>query len=172
MASNTFDGYTAWITPTQGDPTYSLLKAHLLFEELLRSYVSRMLPHPAALAGARLTFVQILAIARASSTHAKPDHWMWKAIGDLNKLRNLLSHEARPAALDEKLNDYIAYVETGLKFPLPDSDLVKGSPEAKAHEGHLYSATDVVTFGLYYFVASTLEFDLSGVNQSGSQPTL
>lgn len=165
MASNTFDGYTAWITPNPGDPTYSLLKAHLLFEELLRAYLSRTLPHSSALDGARLTFVQLLAVARASSTHAKPDHWMWKAIGDLNKLRNMLSHEARPKALREKLNEYISFVETGLKFPLPETDLVRGSPEANAHVGHLYSATDVVTFGLYYFAATTLGFDVSGVDR-------
>lgn len=90
---------------------------------------------------------------------------MWKAIGDLNKLRNMLSHEARPKALGEKLNDYISFVETGLKFPLPDSKLVRGSPEAKSHVGHLYSATDIVTFGLYYFAASTLGFDVSGVDR-------
>jgi hypothetical protein len=165
MASNTFDAYTAWITPTPGDPTFSLLKAHLLFEELLRAYLSRTLPYSSALDGARLTFVQLLAIARASSTHAQPDHWMWKAISDLNKLRNVLSHEARPKTLREKLNEYISSVETGLKLPLPESNLVRGSSEANASVGHLYSATDVVTFGLYYFVASTLEFDMSGVDR-------
>jgi hypothetical protein len=163
--NNTFDGYTAWITPTPGDPTYSLLKAHLLFEELLRAYLARTLPHSSALDGARLTFVQLLAVARASSTHAQQDHWMWKAIGDLNKLRNLLSHEAKPKALRQKLNEYISFVESGLKFPLPESDLTQGSPEANSSVGHLYTATDVVTFGLYYFVASTLGFDISGVDR-------
>ncbi|RZI43718.1 hypothetical protein EGT07_08085 [Herbaspirillum sp. HC18] len=173
MANNTFDAYKAWITPTPGDPTYSLLKAHLLFEELLRAYLSRILPYSSALEGARLTFVQLLAVARASSTHAQPDHWMWKAIGDLNKLRNMLSHEARPKALGEKLNEYISLVETGLTFPLPESNLVRGSAEANACVGHLYSATDVVTFGLYYFVASTLGFDMSGVDhpQQGTKST-
>ena len=49
MAKNTMSGYMRWITPTPGDPTYSLLKAHLLFEELLRTYLAHNLPHADAL---------------------------------------------------------------------------------------------------------------------------
>lgn len=156
MGGNTFNGYIAWITPTPGDPTYSLLKAHLLFEELLRAYLAKVLPHPAALNGARLTFVQLLSIARASSTHALPDHWMWKAIGDLNKLRNMLSHEARPKDLRQKIEDYINFVEESLRFQIPETNLVRDSAESNSYSGHLYGAIDIVTFGLYYFTSITL----------------
>src|SRR5688572_6119426 len=98
MPNNTIENYLNFITPIPGDPTYSLLKAHLLFEELLRAYLTRTLRHPGALEGARLTFVQLLAVARSCSS-APPDHWCWAAVGKLNKLRNMLSHEAAPKAL-------------------------------------------------------------------------
>lgn len=154
-----------WITPVAGDPTYSLLKAHLLFEELLRTYLAHTLPHAAALDGARLTFAQVLAVARACSPHVNPDHWIWKAIGDLNRLRNMLSHESRPKAMRERMNEYISFVEDGLKFPLPESTITAGSAEAREAKGHLYSAIDVVTFGLYYFTAVTLGFNTEEIDR-------
>ena len=157
------DAYMRWITPTPGDPTYSLLKAHLVFEELLRAYLANKLPHASALDGARLTFAQLLAVARACSPNVEPDHWVWKAIGDLNKLRNMLAHEARPKALLERTNEYIKFVETGLQYPLPESNLFAGSPEAKLAPGHLYSALDLVTVGLYFAAALALGFDIGDV---------
>ncbi|WP_148044051.1 hypothetical protein [Massilia aurea] len=172
MANNTIDGYLDWITPKLGDPTYSLLKAHLLFEELLRSYLGRVLPHASALEGSRLTFVQLLAVARASSTHVTPDHWIWKAIGDLNKLRNLLSHETRPKALKEKIEEYQRFVVQNTGNPLPDPQYQRNSPsmtgssppsDAPAdddHSTHLYSSVDLVTVGLYYATATTLGYNV------------
>jgi len=166
------DGYLEWITPKQGDPTYSVLKAHLLFEELLRSYLHRVLPHASALDGARLTFVQLLAVARASSTHAAPDHWIWKAIGDLNKLRNLLSHETRPKALAEKMEDYKRFVVQNTGSPLPEpayranstppreDTLPLGAPAHTEGNAHLYSAIDVVTVSLYYVTAAILGYNV------------
>lgn len=165
MAKNTMSGYTRWITPTPGDPTYSLLKAHLLFEELLRTYMAHTLPHASALDGARLTFAQVLAVARACSPHVNPDHWIWKAIGDLNRLRNMLSHESQPKAMRERMNEYISFVEAGLQFPLPESSITVGSAEAREEKGHLYSAVDVATFGLYYFTAVTLGFNVDEIDR-------
>lgn len=166
------DGFLEWIVPKPGDPTYSILKAHLLFEELLRSYLHRVLPHASALDGARLTFVQLLAIARASSTHAAPDHWIWKAIGDLNKLRNLLSHETRPKALAEKMENYKRFVLQNTRSPLPEpahqpdstsqreGTLPVDAPAPTAGSAHLYSAIDVVTVSLYYVTAAILGYDV------------
>lgn len=165
MARNTMNGYMRWITPVAGDPTYSLLKAHLLFEELLRTYLAHTLPHATALEGARLSFAQVLAVAKACSPNVAPDHWVWKAIGDLNKLRNMLAHEARPKAMRERMNDYISFVEEGLKFPLPEATITAGSPKAKEAKGHLYSGIDLVTFGLYYFTAATLGFDIEEITR-------
>lgn len=161
--SDTERAYMRWITPTPGDPTYSLLKAHLLFEELLRAYLAHTLPHATALDGARLTFAQLLAVARACSPKVAPDHWIWKGIGDLNKLRNMLAHEAKPKALRERLNEYIEFVENGLKYQLPEASVVAGSPEAARASGHLYSALDLVTFGLYFYATLELGFEIEDV---------
>lgn len=163
MAKNNIDGYLRWITPAPGDPTYSLLKAHLLFEELLRTYLARTLPHASALEGSRLTFVQLLAVAKASSPHLKPDHWIWKAIGDLNKLRNMLSHETRPKAMAEKMDDYTKFIVQHTKVPLPEPDLGSQSSPSASSNKHLYSPADMVTIGLYYSAAGALGFDVKAI---------
>jgi hypothetical protein len=66
------DRFLSTITLQQGDPTFSILKAHLLFEEILRAHLELCLPNPRALAGARLSFAQVLALVRAlSATRAR-----------------------------------------------------------------------------------------------------
>lgn len=163
MAENNIEGYLRWITPTPADPTYSLLKAHLLFEDLLRAYLTRILPHANSLDGGRLTFVQLLAVARASSTHIAPDHWVWKAIGDLNKLRNMLSHEARPKAMGEKMDEYAKFIVQNTKVPLPEPTFIAGAGASVPSGVHLYSKADMVTLTLYYSAATSLGFNVQAI---------
>ncbi len=171
MAKNTIDGYINWITPVPGDPTYSLLKAHLLFEELLRAYVARMLPHASALEGARLSFNQLLSIAKASSTHVTPDHWIWRAINDLNKLRNMLSHETSPKDLALKFEHYKKLVTEGIKVPLPAPSATSDSLESRASAAHRFTAIDMITLGLYYHSAAVLGFNVESVLEREEQKT-
>lgn len=153
--SEHIDGYMRWITPSPGDPTFSVLRAHLLFEELLRAYLKKVLPHAAALDGSRLSFAQTLAVARACSPHLSPSDWIWAAIADLNKVRNLLAHETQPKALAKKLEDYI---ESALKHLPPPP---KGHPADVSKEGiHFYSRFDIVTLGLYYRASGAMGFDV------------
>jgi hypothetical protein len=163
MPDNSPENYVKWITPQPGDSTYSILKAHLLFEELLNAYLARVLPHSSALQGARLTFAQTLALARASSPHLLPDHWIWAAINHLNKIRNSLSHEARPKDLPEKSKAYVDLVLVNSKAPLPDSGFEAAKNPRAPNEtlGHAYSAMDMVTINLYYTTAALLGFKLS-----------
>lgn len=173
MSDDHLKDYLQWITPKLGDPTYSLLKAHLLFEELLRSYLGRVLPHAKALEGSRLTFVQLLAVARACSTHAEPDHWIWTAIGELNKLRNTLSHETRPKALAEKIERYQRLIieNTGKPLPPPicqtaanlsgQRDLYRNDATQDGYDGHIYTSIDLVTINLYYSTAGALGYKLA-----------
>jgi len=167
MPANTFDNYLKFITPTAGDPTYSLLKAHLLFEELLRAYLHRSLAHPEALKGARLSFVQLLSIARAINA-APTEHWCWIAIEKLNKLRNMLAHEAAPKALSEKLNEYISFVVSNSGVPLPQPGHASAERSAAPPQEPLYLAVDLATIGLYSSVSGLLGFDatagLIGIN--------
>lgn len=158
MPKNTVENYLKFITPTPGDPTYSLLKAHLLFEELLRAYLTRTLRHPGALDGARLTFVQLLAVARSCSS-ASPDHWCWAAVAKLNKLRNMLSHEGAPKALSEKIGEYVSFVIGQSDAPLPESKHPFTHASAGASSEPLYLAVDMATIGLYYSFSVLLGFD-------------
>ncbi len=163
MVDNTPENYVKWITPQQGDSTYSILKAHLLFEELLNAYLIQVLPHSSALKGARLTFSQTLALARASSSHLLPDHWIWAAIGSLNKLRNSLSHEVNPKDLSEKSKTYVDLVlaNSGNPLPKPYVDSVKDFVPSNDSPKHLYSVIDMVTINLYYTAAKQLGFKSS-----------
>lgn len=92
------------ITPKKGDPTYSVLRTHLLYEELLRDFIASRFAHPESLNGARLTFVQVLAIAKASATTLEPTDWRWEAVDQLNKLRNLLSHNIDAVTVIDRIN--------------------------------------------------------------------
>lgn len=172
MSDDHLAGYLQWITPKLGDPTYSLLKAHLLFEELLRSYLGRVLPHARALEGSRLTFVQLLAVARACSPHVEPGHWIWRAIGELNKLRNTLSHETRPKALAEKIDQYQRLIieNTGRPLPPPvrqitsdpsdEHDADRNDATQDGYNDYLYTSIDLVTINLYYSTAGALGYKL------------
>jgi len=160
MAANTIEGYLHWISPKPGDPTYSLLKAHLLLEDLLRAYLAKTLPHPEALKDARLTFVQLLAVARSCCIAAPPDHWMWKAIADLNKLRNMLSHEAAPKDLARKITEYAKFVATQSKVPFPPPESSNAGCGLSTSGQHLFGLADIATLGLYIEATSNLGFDV------------
>lgn len=159
MAENSVENYLRWITPSVGDPTYSVLKAHLLFEELLNAYLMRVMPHASALSGARLSFGQTLAVARASSTHIAPDHWVWKAVADLNRLRNLLSHEAQPKDLPKRMAEYVSFVVSSIGTPMPAPTSHSGEEEEKrAGTKPQFTAADMATIRLYYTVGDLLGF--------------
>lgn len=149
MVEDVIDEFVQFISPKRGDPTYTLLKAHLLFEELLRSYLASVLPHADALDGARLTFVQLLAVARASSPYVRPEHWIWKAIGDLNKLRNMLSHETRPNAIADRIDAYMKFVLENTETPFPQPALPQSEVAEDSSGSHRYTKVDMVTVGLY-----------------------
>lgn len=161
MAENNVNNYLRWITPTVGDPTYSLLKAHLLIEELIRAHLGRTLPHPKALDGSRLTFVQLLSVSRAVSTGIAPDHWMWHAMGELNRLRNMMSHETQPKLLAKRLGEYANFIREHSKVPFPEPvQLTTGATGLETLAGPLFTRADMATLGLYIEAASRFGFDV------------
>lgn len=163
MPKNTVEAFVRWITPLAGDPTYSLLKAHLLFEELLRAYIARMLPHAEALQGGRFSFSQLLLIAKASSIHAEPGHWVWRAMSELNKIRNMLSHESAPKDISIRLERYAKISIEGCGVPLPAADSVNTATEDRSNSLHRFTRVEMATVGLYYYTASLLGFNVESI---------
>lgn len=159
VTSNNPENYLRWISPKAGDPTYSILKAHLLFEELLRAYLSKTLPHPEALEGSRLSFSQLLAVVRAVSGNVPVDCWIWQAIADLNRIRNLLAHETAPGKLSSRIQSYVELVQAST-VPLLSPQSSTGE-HASVRE-HIY-AVDMVTMALYYVAADRLGFNVDTV---------
>lgn len=86
-----------------------VLRGHLLVEELLREYVSLQFQKPEMLKDARLTFHQILCIARASSNDAASDK-LWLSIEKLNGLRNKLAHSLEPKDLEIKIEKFVSHL--------------------------------------------------------------
>ena len=151
----TFDRFMAAITQQFGDPTFSILKAHLIFEEILRTYLERRLPNAKAIAGARLTFAQTLALVRALQPPAS-DGWEWEAVAKLNALRNQFAHHLSPSERDSKISEYVTFVVARSGHPLPEpAGKVASAP---ADGGPFYQAVDMVNAGLFTVVALLLGF--------------
>jgi hypothetical protein len=160
MAHTDISAYLAWITPRPGDPTHSLLRAHLLFEQLLDAFLGRTLTHPSALSDARLTFSQKLAVAKAAATSIGPSHWTWQAVARLNKIRNALAHSPGPK-LSTDIREYVEFCvkNSGLRLPAPErTTRPKGQVASGADPA--YTSADVVTIGLYIALASRLGFNV------------
>lgn len=79
------------------DEQSAVLKAHLLIEGVIRDFAYSSVPNPEHLRGIRLTFQQIVGIARSLIflKGAGIDRY-WDMIDHLNKLRNLMAHELEP----------------------------------------------------------------------------
>jgi hypothetical protein len=144
------------VTQEPGDPTFSVLKAHLIFEELLRAYLDRELLNPKALEGARLTFAQILAVARACSP-ASDITWHWDAMAKLNSIRNMLSHNLLPAERDSRIADFVSFVVKNNGVPMPPPTIAHGEP---VPSGRFFLEIDMATGALFGFTAGELGFDV------------
>ena len=151
------DRFLDVITPKAGDPTYSVLRAHLLFEELLRDFVAKQFPHPEALEGARLTFAQVLALSKASATTLEPSDWRWRAIAELNKIRNLLAHDVNSQMLGERVHRLTELVVRESGAPLPEPS-ASGVPVPNTHQPR-YTALDMALINLFGVMAVRLGFD-------------
>ena len=151
------DRFLEVITPRVGDPTYSVLRAHLLFEELLRDFIAKQFPHPEALEGARLTFAQVLALSKASATTLETSDWRWEAIADLNKIRNLLAHDLKSQNLAERVNRLTELVVRESGAPLPEPSAT--SARVPSSDQPRYTALDMALINLFGVMAVRLGFD-------------
>jgi len=99
-----------------GDLVSTILRGHLIVEELLFSYVSIHCEDVAHLKNARLRFPQLVAMVRALERLPTMTEEVWTAVMELNALRNVLSHQLEPIDLTERLNKFVARIE-GLLDP-------------------------------------------------------
>ena len=110
--------------PVGGDPVLILLKGHLLIEELLRELINIHLADPQAIEEAELTFHHCLCLAKAFGAEIRSDYWIWQAIKKLNKLRNQLAHNLEPKGFDDRLENFVSFVEENTTIELP-TDLLE-----------------------------------------------
>lgn len=161
--------FLSYITPKFGDPTHTILKTHLLFEEILRDLLDRTLPNPKALNGARLTFAQLLAVARATSRAIPADSWEWVAIDRLNKLRNLLAHNHEPATIQREGAKIADYIIKSLATPFPGT--VTQVADAKdPGPGPHYFEIDMALIGLFSRFGTLVGFNFETGASTRAQP--
>ena len=158
------------ITPTRHDPTYSLLRAHLLFEEVLNAYLESQLRHPGQLDGQRLSFAQRLAIARACSPHLEPSDWRWEALAKLNQLRNTLAHKLEPTKFESKSKEYVTFIETGLGRPLPSTSSAGSQSPTGNESSARYLDIDMVNAGLFASLPIALGLSAQSIAEASALP--
>ncbi|MGY2962805.1 hypothetical protein ACVWZP_003754 [Pseudomonas sp. TE36184] len=79
------------------DEQSAVLKAHLLIEGVIRDFNYRSVQNPEHLRGIRLTFQQVVGIARSLMViKGAGRNSLWDMTDQLNKLRNLMAHELEP----------------------------------------------------------------------------
>lgn len=101
---------TAYFKPDESDPTYLVLKAHLLAEEVLFEFLQSQAHQPKYVEDARLSFAQCISLAKAFHRFSRADWWAWSALSKLNSIRNLLAHNLEPTNTKEKIVDFTVYV--------------------------------------------------------------
>ncbi len=109
--------------PKDGNPELSLLKVHLLIEELLNLAIERNMKRPNFLQKSRLEFEKKLVLAQGFLTGLPEFEWVWKAIVKLNEARNKLAHELDTEVVEGKLEAFINCVE---KVEGPPADSYRG----------------------------------------------
>ena len=131
------------------DPTYSILRAHLAFEEMLRDYIDRKVKHPSALKGSRLNFSQILSISMALSQNIEPTSWHWTALNKLNKVRNSLSHEIEPLSISNEVEKLINFIYDSVEKQNPNSKENAKSLREKPYQTQIDTALGVVYASIF-----------------------
>jgi hypothetical protein len=88
----------------------TLLVFHLYIEEILFEICAVHTKNSKSLKDANLTFYQLLCLAK-SYYPEDPEEWIWIACEKLNSIRNSLAHRLDTTAADDKLLDFLGFVE-------------------------------------------------------------
>jgi len=96
--------------PHNGELELTLLKGHLLVEEILQLLIDEKLESPSVIEDARFTFHQRLCLAKAfyPGEHLE---WVWTAAQKLNAVRNRLAHTLEANEIQSKIEEFVTLVE-------------------------------------------------------------
>ncbi len=103
------------------DLTLLVLRGHLLIEEQLQALIERAVRDAAPLDEARLTFAQKSRLAQAVLGPPFSTDALWYFIGQLNRLRNRLSHSAEVASLESDVDALNRLSEAAAEAVVPPS---------------------------------------------------
>ena len=112
------------------DKELAILKCHLMVEEALREYCSAVIADPDELKKAKLSFQQLLHLAKALSANDLNKQWLWDAIHQLNQLRNKLAHALSAAESASNREKELMLI---LEKNLPSKYLEKAEKAAPKH---------------------------------------
>lgn len=99
-----------YLQPSQNDPAFLVLKAHLLAEEILNVFLESHAARAAPISSARLTFSQLVLLCTAFHPCVSEDWWVWSALKKLNFLRNKLAHNLEPLDIRERMTEFSVYI--------------------------------------------------------------
>ena len=102
--------------PDGDDVTLIVLKGHLLIEESLREVVGTVVAHAELLEEARLSFSQLMHLAKAMSWR-NHDSDIWDILKIINSLRNDLAHRLEPEKLEVKVRRATDALHVSLAHP-------------------------------------------------------
>lgn len=98
-----------WTTllKTSDDLVAVVLRGHLVFEEILFRVVQTHCLSPEHLGDAKLRFFQLVALARSLEKVPAIPESTWRALGELNSLRNALAHNLESASVEERVARFV-----------------------------------------------------------------
>jgi hypothetical protein len=152
------DRSARWTTLLRGadDLVAVVLRGHLVFEEILFRVVQTHCVAPEHLAGARLRFVQLIALARSLEKIPAIPETTWQALAELNSLRNALAHSLEPASLEERVGRFVTTARPGARPQGSDSSKEAVSGALHFLLGQL-QVLDVFTESVEYLIAHRLQ---------------
>lgn len=145
-----------FLKPAREDPTYLVLKAHLLAEEVLYRFIESQAHRPGSLRDARLGFTQLVALSRSFHRYSSEDWWGWAALKQLNSLRNLLAHNLEPKDLRARIVEFSVFVADAI-------GATQDSEVGKEYE-------DLATGGTHPFVLALVALHVATCTTLGFDP--
>jgi hypothetical protein len=106
------------------DPTLVILNSHLILEAIIYKFVQSKVVSSHFLAEARLSFYQLLNIAKSfrNENQIEQEQWMWKMIEYINRLRNKLAHNITVGGLESRIEHIYDIADWHIDIHHPEAD--------------------------------------------------